>query len=63
MRRSNHYDTLGVTRESNDKEIKKAYRALAKQYHPDSLGIFDYIFRKNRFWLNLYTFTLFYVTT
>jgi molecular chaperone DnaJ len=30
-----HYETLGVTRESTPDEIRKAYRKLALQYHPD----------------------------
>lgn len=29
------YKALGVTRKSSDAEIKKAYRDLAKKYHPD----------------------------
>ena len=29
------YKTLGVERKANDDEIKKAYRKLARQYHPD----------------------------
>ena len=29
------YATLGVLEESGDKEIKTAYRRLAKEYHPD----------------------------
>ncbi len=31
----NYYDILGVPRTANEAEIKQAYRALAKQYHPD----------------------------
>jgi len=31
----NHYNILGLTSPSNPTEIKKAYRLLAKKYHPD----------------------------
>jgi DnaJ-class molecular chaperone len=30
-----YYETLGVGRDADEKEIKKAFRRLARQHHPD----------------------------
>jgi len=35
MEYQDYYKTLGVDRNASDKEIRKAYRRLARQYHPD----------------------------
>lgn len=31
----NHYETLGISNEADENEIKKAYRKLSLMYHPD----------------------------
>ena len=35
---TNHYQTLGVNRDATSDDIKRAYRRLASQHHPDKGG-------------------------
>ena len=32
-----HYDTLGISRDASEKEIKQAFRAMSMKYHPDKV--------------------------
>ena len=34
-KQQDHYETLGLAREASTDEIRKAYRRLARKYHPD----------------------------
>ena len=33
---SDPYKVLGLSRDASDEEVKKAYRQLSREYHPDA---------------------------
>ena len=35
MAEKNYYDILGIKKDASDADIKKKYRKLVRQYHPD----------------------------
>ena len=35
MAKRDYYEVLGVLKDADEKTLKKAYRKLALQYHPD----------------------------
>ena len=40
------YTILEIDKSATDADVKKAYRKMAKKYHPDKLGHMDEAYRK-----------------
>ncbi len=47
MESNDHYQTLGILKKASEKEIKSAYRRLARKYHPDRNSIVSDDIMKN----------------
>ncbi len=47
MDSNDHYQTLGILKKASEKEIKGAYRRLARKYHPDRNSIVSDDIMKN----------------
>ena len=39
MAKRDYYEVLGIDKKADDKAIKRAYRKLAKKYHPDRVAV------------------------
>ena len=35
MAKKDYYEVLGIPKNASEQDIKKAYRSMAKKYHPD----------------------------
>lgn len=44
-----YYDVLGITKGASDEEVKKAYRQLAREHHPDMVSESDKTVAEKRF--------------